>query len=107
MLSEADLSPLTTIVALSTTAASASAAGARPKGKKKQGAAAEAGGGGGGGGVNGVAGGVDKENEVAAFLRVQVSLRKKIPTEFPLPSFIEIFRLSFREFPRLVGRYCS
>ena len=27
-------------------------------------------------------------------------------TEFPIPSFIEIFRLSFREFPRLVGRYC-
>ena len=28
-------------------------------------------------------------------------------TEFPIPSFIEIFWLSFREFPGLVGRYCS
>ena len=28
-------------------------------------------------------------------------------TEFPIPSFIEVFRLSFREFPRLLGRYCS
>ena len=28
-------------------------------------------------------------------------------TEFPIPSFIEAFRLSFREFPRLVGRYCN
>ena len=28
-------------------------------------------------------------------------------SEFPIPSFIEICRLSFREFPRLVGRYCS
>ena len=28
-------------------------------------------------------------------------------TEFPIPSFKEMFRLSFREFPRLVGRYCS
>jgi len=28
-------------------------------------------------------------------------------TEFPIPSFIEGFGLSFREFPRLVGRYCS
>ena len=74
MLSEADLSPLTTIVALSTMVATTASAGARPKSKKKQGAAAEAGGGGGGGGVNGVAGGVDKENEVAGFLRVQVSL---------------------------------
>ena len=27
--------------------------------------------------------------------------------EFPIPSFIEVFRLSFREFPRLVGCYCS
>ena len=28
-------------------------------------------------------------------------------TEFPIPSFIQFFGLSFREFPRLVGRYCS
>ena len=28
-------------------------------------------------------------------------------TEFPIPSFIEVFRISFREFPRLVGHYCS
>ena len=28
-------------------------------------------------------------------------------TEFPIPSFIEVFWLSFRESPRLVGRYCS
>ena len=28
-------------------------------------------------------------------------------TEFPIPSFIEVFRLSFREFPRLVGSYYS
>ena len=28
-------------------------------------------------------------------------------TEFPIPSFIEIFWLSFREFPRLMGHYCS
>ena len=28
-------------------------------------------------------------------------------TEFPIPSFIEVFRTSFREFPRLVGRSCS
>ena len=28
-------------------------------------------------------------------------------TEFPIQSFIEVFRISFREFPRLVGRYCS
>ena len=28
-------------------------------------------------------------------------------TEFPIPSVIEIFRLSFREYLRLVGRYCS
>ena len=61
MLSEADLSPLTTSVAHST--------GARPKSKKKQGAAgAEAS----SSNVNGVSG-VDRENEVAAFLRVQVS----------------------------------
>ena len=66
MLSEADLSPLTTAVAPSST-------GARPKSKKKQGAAAEARGGG-GGSVNGGAAGGDKENEVAAFLRVQVSI---------------------------------
>ena len=28
-------------------------------------------------------------------------------TEFPIPFFIEVFRLSFREFPWLIGRYCS
>ena len=28
-------------------------------------------------------------------------------TEFPIPSCIEVFRISFREFPRLVGRSCS
>ena len=28
-------------------------------------------------------------------------------TEFPIPSFIEVFRLSLWEFPRLVGRYCN
>ena len=28
-------------------------------------------------------------------------------TGFPIPSFIEVFRISFREFPRLVGRSCS
>ena len=60
MLSEADLSPLTTSVAHST--------GARPKSKKKQGTAAAEGS---SGAVNGVSG-VDRENEVAAFLRVQV-----------------------------------
>ena len=66
MLSEADLSPLTTSVAHST--------GARPKSKKKQGAAAaEANS---SGAVNGVSG-VDRENEVAAFLRVQVRFEEK------------------------------
>ena len=65
MLSEADLSPLTTVVAPS------ASAGARPKSKKKQGGgAAEARGGGG----TGSAAGGDKENEVATFLRVQVSV---------------------------------
>lgn len=61
MLSEADLSPLTTSVAHST--------GARPKSKKKQGAAAAEGSS--NSNVNGVSG-VDRENEVEAFLRVQV-----------------------------------
>ena len=28
-------------------------------------------------------------------------------TEFPIPSFIEVFRIRFREFPRLVGCSCS
>ena len=28
-------------------------------------------------------------------------------TEFPIPSCREVFRKNFREFPRLVGRYCS
>ena len=59
MLSEADLSPLS-LAAPST--------GARPKSRKKhqqQSATTE------GAAVNGVSG-VDKENEVAAFLRVQV-----------------------------------
>ena len=28
-------------------------------------------------------------------------------TEFPIPSFMEVFGLRFRELPRLVGRYCS
>ena len=31
----------------------------------------------------------------------------KTTTEFPIPSFIEVFQLSFSEFPRLVGHYCS
>ena len=30
-----------------------------------------------------------------------------ISTEFPIPSFIEVFQLSFREFPWLVGRSSS
>ena len=30
-----------------------------------------------------------------------------VTTEFPIPTFIEVFRLSFREFHRLVGRYCT
>ena len=28
-------------------------------------------------------------------------------TEWPIPSCREVFRKRFREFPRLVGRYCS
>ena len=28
-------------------------------------------------------------------------------TGFPIPSFIEVFGISIREFPRLVGRSCS
>ena len=28
-------------------------------------------------------------------------------TEFPIPSCREVFQILFREFPRLVGRYCS
>ena len=60
MLSEADLSPLSL--------AAPSTGGARPKSRKKhqqQSGTTE------GAAVNGVSG-VDKENEVAAFLRVQV-----------------------------------
>ena len=61
MLSEADLSPLSL--------AAPSTGGARPKSRKNkqqlQGGSTE------GAAVNGVSG-VDKENEVAAFLRVQV-----------------------------------
>ena len=30
-----------------------------------------------------------------------------VSTEFPIPSCREVFWKSFREFPRLVGRYCS
>ena len=31
----------------------------------------------------------------------------RVYTEFPIPSCREVFRKSYREFPRLVGRYCS
>ena len=45
-------------------------------------------------------------------LKIQVSLTSPRPdespyAEFSFPSFIEVVRLSFREFPQLVGRYCS
>ena len=39
-------------------------------------------------------------------LGVKLKLNNNL-TEFPIPSFIEVFWLSFREFPRLVGCYCS
>ena len=39
--------------------------------------------------------------------RDEVSACKVQCTEFPIPSCREVFRNSFREFPRLVGRYCS
>ena len=35
------------------------------------------------------------------------NLMVRLSTEFPIPSFIEVFRISFREFPRLVGCPCS
>ena len=28
-------------------------------------------------------------------------------TEFPIPSYGAVFQILFKEFPRLVGRYCS
>ena len=31
----------------------------------------------------------------------------RLNTEFPIPSFVEVFRLSFGVFPQLVGHYCS
>ena len=39
-----------------------------------------------------------------------VEVKSLVPqqyTEFPIPSFIEVFRISFREFPRLLYRSCS
>ena len=40
-------------------------------------------------------------------MEYSANLHQQTNLEFPIPLFIEVFRLSFKEFPRLVGRYCS
>ena len=50
-------------------------------------------------------------NEMAEWNGMVKALIDKVQsinsTEFPIPSFTEVFRISFREFPLLLGRSCS
>ena len=48
-----------------------------------------------------------EERRVAAAASPATGPIEDLCTEFLIPSCREIFRLSFREFPWLVGRYCS